>query len=152
MWLPQAEHIYICSVERVCLTLTDNFGTFSFTYFSSQNGDHEAAGKSYSEPIYASVNTKQRACSYDLWGKLSLLLIIHDTSYIMIWRQHHRQWKLQNKTIEHETQTCMRKKITTKPRESSEGRIWGADQNLWLVVNDLHLSVCSYENTTLVCL
>lgn len=41
-----------------------NFGTFSFTCFSSRNidtqdGDNEAAAKSYSEPMYASVNTEQ---------------------------------------------------------------------------------------------
>ena len=67
--------------------------------------------------------------------------------------------KLHNKRIEHEIETCKRekkKKWTTKPRESSEGRIWGGDQSSRLAANDLHLSVCcSYEKSdekTLVCL
>lgn len=50
----------------------------------TQDGDNEAAAKSYSEPICASVNTEWCACSYDLQGKLSFLLIIHETSYITI--------------------------------------------------------------------
>lgn len=78
--------------ERGRPALADHFGTFSFTCFSSQDGDNEAAAKSYSEPMCASVNTKQRACSYDLRGELPLLLIIHETSCVAIWRQHRRQW------------------------------------------------------------
>lgn len=74
---------------RIHLTHTENFGTFSLPFFSShdvarQDGDNEAAAKSYSEQIYASVNTERRACSYGLRGELSLLLIIHETSCITI--------------------------------------------------------------------
>lgn len=73
---------------RIHTTDVENF-TFSLPGFSShdvatQDGDNEAAAKSYSEPIYASVNTERSACSYDLRGELSLLLIIHETSYITI--------------------------------------------------------------------
>lgn len=74
---------------RIHLTIAENFGTFSFTCFSlhdvdTQDGDNDAAAKSYSEPTYASVNTEWRACSYDLRGELSSLLIIHGTSYVTI--------------------------------------------------------------------
>lgn len=74
---------------RIHLTHAENFGTFSLPFFSSydvatQDGDNEAAAKSYSEPIYASANTEQSACSYDNRGELSQLLIIHETSYITI--------------------------------------------------------------------
>lgn len=74
---------------RIHLTHAENFGTFSLPCFSSHNvatqdGDNEAAAKSYSEPKYASVNTEWRAGSYDLRGELSLLLIIHEMSCITI--------------------------------------------------------------------
>lgn len=75
--------------ESAVKSLNRNFGTFSFTCISSHNvdtqdGDNEAAEKSYSEAICASVNTEWCARSYDLRGKLSSLLIIHETPYITI--------------------------------------------------------------------
>ena len=61
-----------------------------------------------------------------------------------------------NRTWDRNLQERKKKKWTTKPRESSEGRIWGGDQSSRLAANDLHLSVCcSYEKSdekTLVCL
>ncbi len=50
---------------RTHLSLAENFGTFSFACFSSDNvdtqdGDNEAAAKSYSETMYASVNTERK--------------------------------------------------------------------------------------------
>ena len=55
----QSTYIVSESTKGDTSTLVENFGTFSFTCFSSEDGDNEAAAKSYSEPMYASVNTKR---------------------------------------------------------------------------------------------
>lgn len=105
--------------------------------------------KSYSAPMCASVNTKQRACSYDLRGELSLLLIIHETSYVAIWRQHRQQWSFTAK------ESNMRYKLARagikNEQQSQENHLRGGFEeetraSSRLAANDLHLSVCcSYK-------
>lgn len=105
-------------------SLVENFGTFSF---SSHTADNEAAAKSYSEPIYASVNWTD---GVQLWFARRAVIALNYSWNVV----HHNlttasvPTKLQQKRIKREMQLA-RGKWTTKPRESSEGRIWRGDQS-----------------------
>lgn len=96
--------------------------------------------------------------SYDLWGKPSSILIIHEMPYITIWEQHPCRWSF-TKRIKWET-THWKEKKNNKAKRI----IWGQDlkrkpEQAVVGVNyfHLHLSVCCshkknwWEKISLLC-
>lgn len=82
--------------------------------------------------------------SYDSWGELPSISIIHEIPYITIWKQHPCHWSFtKNNPMRDNSQEGKRR--TTKPRESSEGRIWRGNQSwllwVWIIFIFISLSV-----------